>query len=265
MTSWTDSLPERRPGEALRDIRFRNEIEPTTNERTQRVVGNFRHRDGRIWNARIVPIPPQEGLPFQGPGYQLTLTSGGCRNYQFVSRSLVSAKQTAVRFSNMQMALYERIIADAHGTTEFPRSNDIGVFRIAVVKTVPVRFQHRETQRYDVEGLGRLEHGHLVIFPQSAELEEIFDEVADEGTFSLIPDTINSPTIDNSLFSQSATMRDAARDVLSEDERNIADIVLNNFNDSAEEALQGLTDGTYRIPAPRQREDRVIDLGGDDD
>jgi hypothetical protein len=263
--SWSSdiTLPERQPGEALRDIQFHNEMDEH-NRRTDRVVGNFRHRDGRIWSARIVPMPDSDAHPqFLFGSFVLTAHSGGCRRYQFISSALSSAKQTALRFGNVRLAVYDRLIADAQGTTEFPRSADVGAFRIHVVRRLSRGFT-QETVRYTRDGIGRLESGRIVIFPDAHELEEIFDDICAVNTVPLIPEHINSLGA-NSTFHDPSTVEAAA--YLGTD--MVADpttVVLRNFDDSIDDALAGLSNGTYRTPTIQPREDRVIDLNdGDDD
>lgn len=263
--SWVSrtTLPDRQPGESLRDIQFHNEMDES-NQRTDRVVGNFRHRDGRIWSARIVPIPANaDRWPFPDDAFMLTLHSGGCRRYQFMAGTLPSAKRTALRFGNVAIAEYERVIADAHGTTEFPRSDAVGAFRIQVVKRVSQGFT-QETQRYTRDGIGRIEQDRIVIFPDVHELEEIFDNLCAPQTVPLIPEHINSLGAE-SVFTDSAIAEAAS--ILSDDmDLDPSDVVLSNFDDSIDEALAGLSNGTYRTPTIRPREDRVIDLDdGDDD
>lgn len=258
------TLPDRQPGETLRDIQFHNEMDEH-NQRTDRVVGNFRHRDGRIWSARIVPIPANVARrPFPDAALVLTLHSGGCRRYQFMSGTLPSAKSTALRFGNVSLQDYERLIADAHGTTEFPRPDDVGAFRIQIVKRRIVAFAP-ETHRYTRDGIGRIEQGRIVIFPDIHELEEIFDNLCAPRTVPMLPENINSLGANSSFLSPAII---AAAVALGDDmEMDYTDtVLLSNFDDSVDEALGGLSNGTYRTPTIRLREDRVINLDdGDDD
>ncbi len=263
--SWVSRamLPDRQPGESLRDIQFHNEMDEN-NQRTDRVVGNFRHRDGRIWSARIVPIPANfERRPFPDDAFVLTVHSGGCRRYQFMAGTLPSAKSTALRFGNVDLQDYTRLIADARGTTEFPRTDDVGAFRIQVVKRESHGFT-QETRRYTRDGIGRIEQDRIVIFPDVHELEEIFDNLCEPQTVPLIPEHINSLGAAR-VFSDSNIAEAAA--ILSDDmDLDPLDVVLSNFDDSIDDALEGLSNGTYRTPTIRPREDRVIDLNdGDDD
>ncbi len=261
--SWTDTqpIPLRQPGEPIRDIQFSHELDGQR-RRTERIVGQFYHRDGRLWQARILPLPNRfhDGQhSFNEESLVLTLSSAGCRNYQFVSGNIGSAKRVAIRFGNIPISRYNRVVADAQGTAAHPRTNDIGVFRVNIAKQVLIFPQSHETQRYSLVGIGRVEHGTIVMFPQAAELEAIFENVCDDDTVPLIAENINDPTTDNDAFRLHQQVSSEEMDEWGD----VSDIVARNFQDTVEQALEGLQSGTYHTSGFRRREDRVIDIGDD--
>ena len=266
----TWSVPRRQAGESLRSIDFRNERD-SLGEVTARVIGSFRHRDNRIWQARIVPLPPDTARSiFPTAAFVLTLSSAGCRDYHFIAESLASAKRTALRFGNVRMADYERLIADATGTSDYPRTDDVGFFCMRVVKEtqgiVTMRVNRSSHSQEDVFGLGRIEDGKIIIFPDHYELDIILTGIADSSSQPLVPEDVNSV---NGLSPFSAR-RTSARDLddamedMGISDAVIREVLQRNRNDSVATAMAGLSSGTYTTPTLRARDERVIDLGDDD-
>ncbi len=253
--SWTNAtpVPQRQPGETIRDIPFRHELDGQ-NQKTNTIVGRFYHRDGRLWQARIVHAPSNvEDWRFENDSWILTMSSGGCRNYQFLSANIGSAKKTALRFANIPLENYQRLVADAHGTTDFPRPSIYGIFQVKVVQNNATEAGVVETQSYSLRGIGRIDNGTIVIFPLAAELEQIFDPVCDNDTVSLIPVDINR--VSNTPGIQQA-LEEIEEDMQQFD---VDEILSRNFADTPEDAVRNFNNGaTFR-----QREERVIDIGDD--
>lgn len=260
MTMQWRALPERQPGEVLRDINFRVELD--NGQRTDRVTAQFRHRDNRVWVARITSLNDPH-LPRYNKAVQLS--SGGCRNYRFVAHDLPMAKQVVQRFANLAEEHYDRLVADAQSTMDYPRSDDIGVFRMSVAKQRRAGWGgHRtETRRYTIEGLGRVDGNTITIFQTSEEIGEILLLVCPRGVQPLVPAGINeiTPTA-GPRFNRSA-LDETEVPELDEDEVQAA--IARSFDDDLETALTGLHDGSYSAPRPRGREAREIDFGGDDE
>lgn len=245
------ALPEREPGEVLRDINFRTD--------DGRIMAQFRHRDNRIWSAVISPLTD---INFRNYDYTIQLSSGGCRTYRFVARVVNTAKGVVQRFANMPLELYERMVADAQPTTDHPRSDDIGVFRMQVVKqrrAGPGGYR-TETQRYMISGLGRVDGNSITIFPNSEEIGEILLTVCPQGAQPLVPQGINE--LDRNRFNRSAL---DTTDVPDLEEDEVAEAISRSFNDDLETALAGLDNGSYEAPRPRAREERALDIFGEDD
>ena len=260
-TNWGTPLPDRQEAEVLRNLEWVNSAQG-------QLTVTFRHRDNRIWVATIASLPADMNrTTFPEEAYSLSVTSDGCRAYQFICRSQSSGKRTTLRLANMRATYYSRLIADARGTTDYPRSDDIGVLCMQVAKRTQVRAhthnprtQATEVQRYTIRGIGRVDGNTITVFPESHELEQILDQVCAEGTHALVPSDINvipDPSMARGAL-EGVNVDSVADDV-------VTAALANSFDDDAETALQGLSDGTYHTPAPRQREDRVIDIFGDPD
>lgn len=264
--SWGTSvnvIPPRQENEVLREIRFHTELDASNNP-TDRVSGQFRHRDGRIWSARILPLEPDARRPaFRRQAFLLALTSGGCRQYTFISRRLQNAKSTVLRFSNLPLPVYERLTADAKGTSTHPRSGEVAVFRLHVIKRATSgHFVARsELTRYDVDGIGRYEQDKLVVFPDSAELAAILDQCcADDDVRSLVPEGINSLPAEATMTRIDLTTAQRHLDSRVIDMDHIHAIVGDHFYDSVDDAIAGLHNGSYHV-----REERRIDLRDEDE
>jgi len=258
MTRWAP-IPNRQPGEALTDISYRAEMED--NRQTGRVVAEFRHRDGRIWQGRIMPLPPGSvQTHITGHTHTIALSSGGCRQFRFIANGLSSAKRTVLRFANLPLDVYDRLIADARGTTDHPRPDDVGVFRIQVVKRHRRPGGRTETQRYEREGIGRLEGSIITVFPHSEELQDILGLCCSGSSLPVVPSGINEL---NPVGFSRTELDEATVGQVDEDAVDAA--VLRGFDDDLVTALAGLEDGSYTIPRPREREDRAIDIFGDQD
>lgn len=261
MTAW-GALPPRQPGEAISSLHFRGEPNPTTLRHVH--VSHFRHRDGRIWEARVtsgdeVCILVADVLYKNS----LELTAAGCRSIQFLSRETSNALSTACRFSNLRMDLYTRLIADAQGTTDHPRSNEIGVFRMNVVRHEQEARGRVVTLRYTINGIARLENGRISVFPVSSELAEILANVCAKDTIALIPQGINEISGDTSRSINTGHGHTGTSvPTLTEDEVDQA--IGRLRNDTSERARSGIASGDY-VPTTRHREERVIDIFNDED
>lgn len=259
------TVPPRGERDVLVEIRYRDEFD-AQNNKTGTVVGEFQHRDGRIWSARIIELAPDNSRRvFRQAAVMLTLASAGCRQYSFICCRLQNAKGVAMRFSNMPMYVYDRLVADAQGTAEHPRSGDIAIFRLHVVRRQQPSLRRQQSScgfdltEEPINGIGRYADGQLVIFPTTDEIEDILDQCCNEYSRVMMPSGINQIP-DQALLER---LEDTAYDDLDSriiDIDRISDLVDHHFHDSAYEALAGLRDGSYRI-----REERVIDFHDDDE
>ncbi len=255
MNRWAP-IPDRQPGEVLSEITYRAEMEGERN--TGRLRAEFRHRDNRVWQARIIPLPPGDAQThISGHTHVVNLDSAGCRPVRFVARDVNRARQTIQRFANLHIELYERLVADARGTSSHPRSDNIGVFRMQVVKQVRQPGGRTETQRYDVEGIGRHDGDCIVVFPLSSDLEAILEECCARGCLPLVSAGVNALHPDR--FNR-GVLDTAAVDPV--DQAVVDAAVLRGFDDDVDTAIAGLRDGSYTIPQPRAREERDLDIFG---
>lgn len=256
MTRWA-ALPTRQPGEALSNIDYRVE-EGVSGKRH---AATFRHRDNRIWDAKIVNDPQYvngEAYP-----YMAEVSSGGCRSWVFLAPSLEQAKRTVSRFANLEINMYLRLIADASGTTDFPIAGNIGVFRMVVVHQDRAQNGTTTRRRVEVTGIARHTGTNIIVFPQSEEIRELLSGVCSAGTIALVPtglneivDTQEQPSF---LVGQRTPYRGIAAPQVEDEELNAA---LNRLrNDTVDTVMSGLQRGEYTTTA---RHERTIDFFDDD-
>jgi uncharacterized membrane-anchored protein len=176
-----------------------------------------------------------------------------------VAVDLGSAKDAVRRFANMSEVRYTRITADAQGTTDHPRSDDVGLFRMVVTKAAYQTHSRSELVQRELSGIGRLDGPNLVMLPTSDELYAIMDRVCHgRNSRPMIPGGINVVENNDNAFVQRRHSREP-------DEFDVAAIneaLRRNFNDSFAEVSQSVAAGKYRL---RGREERAINFGDTDD
>lgn len=224
----------------------------------------FRHRDNRIWQVSITLCDQPIEVEEDGGGvftHLVECTSAGCRPILFAAESVRDAQRTVDRFANTNSERYERLVADAQGTTDHPRSGDIGVFVINVVRETKRHDNRREVHRSTLNGIGRVNAFQLTIFPTSEELAHILTRIATPGVRAIVPQGINQLRDTNTPLGFGMAHRDFSNADTPEvviDE--VDEALMRLFAATSTAALAGLSSGDFAM-GPRGREDRVIDLG----
>ena len=259
MAQWAP-LPARQPGEALSLIDY-------DGSKTEQSC-SFRHRDSRIWHARIVNQPKEwndETYP-----YVITLTSTGCRACHFLSMRMDQAKRTAGRFANMSLAMYRRLVVDAAGSTEFPVEGHIGVFRMQLVSQ---RARSRARQQLmtgntndlvtsEVTGIGRHTDQSIEVFPQSQELRDILGSVCQSDTIAIVRNGINEIRADVSSAGFLTGSRDRIFDGVSTPEIVDDELVRTLANLQSHTEPDDTFNNSFYTASSRQR---VIQLDDEDE
>lgn len=183
MAQWA-ALPTRQPGEVISSLDYRVDTTPAGRQHT--VL--FRHRDNRIWQGRIVNDPQTVGN--HAYSYVAEVSCAGCRSWLFLSSLLDQCKRTISRFANLDLAMYQRLVADATSTSEFPLPGDVGVFRMRLIRQEQ---QHRGAAivQSEMTGVARYDGGQIVVFPRSPELLAILSSVCASDTIAIVPTGIN--------------------------------------------------------------------------
>lgn len=251
MSRWA-ALPTRQPGEALSNIDYRVEDGATG----KRHVATFRHRDNRIWEAKIVNDPQSVGTGTYP--YMVEVTSAGCRSWVFLSPSLDQSKRTVSRFANLEITMYKRLTADASGTTDFPISGDIGVFRMTVIRQIRIH-GGQSSSRGEVTGVARYDGSQIVVFPRAEEIRSLLSGVCATGTIALVPTGINEINDEaeqpSFLVGQRNPRQGVAAPQVGDDELTAA---INRLrNDTVDTIMSGLKRGEYTTT---ERHERTIDF-----
>lgn len=256
MTRWA-ALPTRQPGEALSNIDYRVEDGVSG----KRHVATFRHRDNRIWDAKIVNDP--QTVNGEVYPYMVEVSSTGCRSWVFLAASLEQGKRTVSRFANLEINMYLRLTADASGTSDFPIPGNIGVFRMVVVHHDRSANGTTTTRRcVEVTGIARHTGTNIIVFPQAEEIRELLSGVCSAGTIALVPTGINeivtTPEQPSFLVGQRTPYRGIAAPQVGDEELTAA---LNRLrNDTVDTVMSGLSRGEYTTT---QRHERTIDFFDD--
>lgn len=255
--NWGQSLPPRQPGQLLTVM----DLSYNVYEQDGREIlkYSFRGRDNRIWQATIELRQPgtddnYNQYDLDDFEFLLVFQSAGCRSMAFLVESEQAVRELVLRFANIGIDNYRRLIADAQGTLDYPKSNDLGVFRMMVthVNQVGIRIPGND---YEVNGIGRLCNGELTIFPQAAELRAILDTLCNDNAVALVPDGIN--TLDQEeQYNYTNRYRGVSLANLTSDQFN--DIINRNFAATNADVLKNLKDGVYK---QWRRPGRFLDLG----
>lgn len=232
---------------------------------------SFRHRDGRIWAVRIAPVTDARLTAAHGFRWVAQITSSGCRSVSFIAATQDAVRKSVLRFANLIPDIYERVIADAVGTHDFPRDGQIGVVRMEIAESRPpsvTDIRHRRDSStavtYDtVTGLGRINGSTITLFPTVDELTDLLDRCLTDGTQMLLDRNVNVPGQDPHFSNQVAARaridlasRQLNTDLDGMDEHRAA--VQNHLG--TEDLFERITSGELLLPTPRQRNDRAIDL-----
>lgn len=260
MTRWA-ALPTRQLGEALSNIDYRVE----DGSSGKRHVATFRHRDNRIWDAKIVNDP--QYIAGDSYPYMAEVSSAGCRSWVFLAPSLEQSKRTVSRFSNLAVVMYQRLIADASGTNDFPIPGQVGVFRMTLsqqVRDIRGRSAAAITRHSEVTGVARYDGTQIIVFPRAEEIRELLSGVCSAGTIALVPTGINeiSDASDQPSFlvGQRTPYSGIAAPQVGDDELNAA---LNRLrNDTVDTVMSRLHSGDYTTTA---RHERTIDFFDEDE
>lgn len=254
--NWGQVVPDRHSGQILtrRDLVF------TLNKQEDResLRCDFRGRDNRLWQATI-ELQTGERLgdsSVRNFDYLIIFRAAGCRNVHFLAATEEEAKSLLLRFANISVAAYTRMVADARGTLDHPKSDDLGVFRMVVthVNQAGMRVHNND---YTISGIGHYQQGQLTIFPTSDELRNILEPVCTEESVVLIPDGVNVVDQQEQLTS---TARYRGVEVASLTPEQLSDIIDRNFEATGDEVRQNLRSGIYR---QRERPARALDFGPD--
>lgn len=148
------------------------------------VYGQFLHRDGRLWMARIVPY-------VQHP--VLTLTSPGCREYEFNCESIASAKGVTMVFANLPLPVYSTLTADANGTIDRPVAGDLCALQVQVCKAPHTASGAAHPQWLTIHGMGRINNGVITLFPSPDVIYQILVSCCDNehADTPVVPANIN--------------------------------------------------------------------------
>lgn len=259
--TWTP-IPSRQPGELLAEIDFR--AEPFG------WVANFRHHDNRVWQARIVTVTLPDNMVALSDHERTLLTrsvqlsSSGCRTYCFLTTSTTNAKRIVRRFANVSQQRYDRLVADARGTSDHPRSNDSCAYTIKIIQNnaTAADIYHGVARIHTLTGIGRVTNNHqIVMFPNSDEITEIMDSVVSDYGLAIVPQNINVLLPANTP--RSFAVQNHTHDLVVEiDNKEVAEAFARLFADTADNIMAGLKTGDYTIPRGRQA--RMLDLGSDD-
>ena len=232
---------------------------------------SFRHRDSRIWVVRIAPVTDPRLIATLGLRMVAQITSSGCRTVSFVAGTQDALRKSVLRFANLIPEIYERVIADAVGTHDFPRPGQIGVVRMEIAEAramTVVDLRHRRdassTLRYEtVTGLGRIDGPVITLFPTVEELTELLDRCLTDGTQVLLDRNVNVPGQDPHFSNQVAARarvdiatRQLDTDLESMEEHRAAV----QAHLGTEDLFDRIQSGELFLPAPRQRNDRSIDI-----
>lgn len=257
MAQW-GALPTRQPGEVISQLDYRVETSPAG----PRHVTTFRHRDNRVWQARIINEPQTVGQHTYP--WMSEVSCAGCRSWVFLSMSLDQSKRTLSRFANLSLAMYERLVADASGTTDKPIPGVVGVFRMRIPQLG--NRSATDPTHTEITGVARYDGGQIVVFPTSPEFTSILSSVCASDTIALVPTGINEvPSEDTPvggfmLGRHRHAYNSLAAPELSEAELNEA---LGRLRDgTAERVMSGLRAGDYTTT--RHREEREIDFGDEE-
>ena len=251
-------IPDRPRGQVLRDLRFRQDADDA-----YMFTANFRHWDGRVWQARITKIDNSEELPFRGDGCMLTLTSECCRTYQFLTEKLTAAKSAAIQFGNIPQTAYHRLTADAGGTSTHPRDNNVCVYELRIVRHVKVASGRDRTTVENKRGLGRLQASAVTLFPTSEELAAVLAEYMPSTAYSLLPANINTlqsaTNVRSSALGSRLTAAGTRRANISSQD---VDMVVEEVRTAgtAADVANGLRNGDFR-PLGAGGNMRVVKLG----
>ena len=260
MTNNWRPLPERQRGERLARNRFKFLSDP----HVARYTCQFRHHDNRIWTSTIEAIDNDDinrmlGREFY---YSIRLASQGCRSFQFVAHERSRAEDITRRFANINPDRYDRLVADAKGTSSHPMSDDIGVFRLFVTKQNPLSYDRATVVREQITGIGRVNGFNFVIFPTSEEIDEHLSRICPAGVEPIVPPGINQIGVhENSTFTQ-GSLHASTREPAEFDSEALHAALTRNFNDTFETITERIQSGEYQV---RRREARAIDFGDDDD
>lgn len=254
-------LPLRQPGEVISTIRYRPETGGDANN--QRFIALFRHRDNRIWQARL----SQQSITVAGHTYEhnAVVSCSGCRSWTFLSETMDQSKRTVSSFANLNLDAYRRLIADANGTSDHPIAGDIGVFRIRVARpSVRQPGVRTGTVTVEITGIARIDGAQIIVFPVADELAGILGSVCASGTLALVPQGINEIPNETStggfLTTQGRGLRGVQVPVVNDDE--LTQAIQRLRSDTLEGAVSGLTTGRYATT--HRSHERVLDFHIDD-
>ncbi len=249
------ALPLREPGAVISNIDYqtRPDVGGKSNQWAM-----FRHRDNRIWEARIDGGTEHQTFEVDEQQYSflITLSSTGCRPCRFLSRTLESAKRTVSRFANLKLVNYSRLVVDAAGTTEHPRPGAIGVFRM-VVQESRQTYGHSGVAQREINGVAYIDGESIVVLPTSNELFMILTGVCHTDTVALVQHGINEISSDGQALGlmQGYNLQPVALPNLTA--REVEQTVTNLRDDPMVQIFTDLQGGGYIRP---RRNERVVDL-----
>lgn len=264
LSTWGTPLPPRAPGELISSLSY---LRVPTNPDTTST--SFRHRDGRIWAVRVAPVTDQRLTSALGLRWVAQITSSGCRAVSFVAGTRDAVQKSVLRFANLVPEIYDRVIADAVGTHDFPRPGRLGVVRMEIAEDRPLSVQHIRQRReastaYEtVTGLGRIDGATIILFPTVAELTDLLDRCLTDGTQVLIDRNVNVPGHDPHFSNQVAERARfdlATRQLANEPDEMEAHRTAAQAHLGTEDLFDRIQSGELILPAPRERNDRAIDL-----
>jgi len=93
-------------------------------------IATFEHRDNRIWNCRIMPLPDDNPFAEMRCEYSVHMTTGGMPPIVFLSKRIEDARRVSLRFANLAMEQYKTLVTMAEPTLDHPRVGDEVEIRI---------------------------------------------------------------------------------------------------------------------------------------
>ena len=219
--------PSRGPGLSaqaiVKSLRYTPEVD-ANGSRSNRIVSRFSHPvDSRIWTGRLTPLSAElEGL--RRLRCLLTLNSSGCREMLFACLNIPCAKTTISHFIHATEPTYRVLTADARPTSDHPRRGNVRVVHVEVDGTTYPK-------------LGWVSDRGVHFFPLADILEIGMQQIADDSAYPIIDPSVNKPE----LF-------------------RAGNAIPYTPEFSPEELASRLMSGELRLPEPRAREGRSIEL-----
>ena len=225
-------IPTRQPGEVLTSL--------TWQEREHgRMRAYFRMHDGRIWEAQFENIKGDAGAI---RSYGLVIRSEGCRPFAWLTDIANIPARISLRFANMSQHSYELITHEALPTLDHPHSYKLGMCQLLWDENDDMIINRRMPCHIDMA------NNKVYLFMSDQEVLEMMDAIAaDPEPVSAI---LQSPGADQGVVLGGRTGIGW-----------IPGTALQSFKDAIKEQMFTGSNLPAREIRPREREERMIDLG----